>query len=727
MNKIDIHIHAALASNAENSEMMPSTAEEMLPYLAKKGVKKGILMSSGESGFMNNSDCMKISQKYPELYWCCNLDDVNPETVYIRMEEYKEAGAIGVGELMINKRLDSPILQSIFLAAEDLNMPIIIHMSPEEGYQYGIVDDSGLPLLEKVLIEHPYLKIVGHSQVFWNEISGDAPTDPEKRYDRGQGSVKPGGRLPELMRKYPNLYADLSAGSGYCAITRDEKFGLAFLEEFSDKLMFGTDTVSVNSNWNAPLAEWLEQKFQEGKLSEKTLEKICYKNAGRIFGIIIEQQETEILDTPCGKIKGIQEKDHMIFRGIRYATAERWKYPEIVRSWTGVYDATRYGNCSYQPRAFHSEALEQNNFYYKEFRKNEVYSYNDDCLFLNIWTPFESKELPVIVYIHGGAFIGGCGFEKHMNSPKWIKGNVIAVTINYRLGPFGFLCMEEAEKEAGHAGNYGLYDQVAALEWIRENIHSFGGDPNNITIMGQSAGAMSVEELCVSSGTDHLFKRAVMLSGGGTSPLFAGDCTVEENMKFGNAVFEATGCKTLDDMRKMKASSLFTCFFEQMSQQGASLSVISPAIDGILIKRSISESLISDDHRKIPYLLCTTSEDMVAKELFYAVRNWADAEEKIGNDNCYIAYFSRQLPGDDQGAWHSSDLWYWFGTFENCWRPMTEWDKKLSELMIQYLINFSKNGNPNGIGIPEWKKFSESNGKTMVFGNSEIEQKMVER
>ena len=227
----------------------------------------------------------------------------------------------------------------------------------------------------------------------------------------------------------------------------------------------------------------------------------------------------KVINTPCGQIKGTDCRipGVIAYKGIRYATAKRWEYPSLVESWDGIYDATKYGNCSYQPRSFYDEEYNgKKYFYYNEFRKGEAYTYDDDCLFLNIWTPETAtpgRKLPVLVYIHGGGFTGGCAHEKHFDDPIWPTNDVVAVTINYRLGPMGFMCLPELEAEAGHTGNYGLYDQMAALRWVKKNIESFGGDPDEVTIMGQSAGAMSVQHLCQSPLTDGLFNKAVMSSG----------------------------------------------------------------------------------------------------------------------------------------------------------------------------------------------------------------------
>ena len=206
-----------------------------------------------------------------------------------------------------------------------------------------------------------------------------------------------------------------------------------------------------------------------------------------------------IVNTPCGAVLGAKtDKGIIAYKGIRYATAGRFEYPKQVTAWEGMYDGRNYGACAYQPRAFYNEEeMPKKIFYYNEFRKGEKYEYSEDCLFLNIFTPEKiEKKLPVLIYIHGGGFTGGCGHEKHFDCPIWPKKGVIGVTLNYRLGPLGFAVLPKLQEEAGCTGNYGLYDQITAIAWVKNNIESFGGDPDNITIMGQSAGAMSVQQLC---------------------------------------------------------------------------------------------------------------------------------------------------------------------------------------------------------------------------------------
>ena len=286
MNKIDLHLHLTLNQLPKQNNMFISSAENMIPHLENLGIKKGVLMSGGEnqSPIGSNEENKAICEKYPEYFaWMCNIDPVDIDTVYDRLAKYKEEGAIGIGELMINKKINHPFLDKIFESAEKLELPVLFHMSPEEGFSYGVVDEPGLPLLEELLNKYPKLKVIGHSQSFWIEMSKDVPTDREGRNSWGEGKIVPGGRVPELFSKYPNLYGDLSANSGGQAIMRDSEFGLNFLEKYSDRLFFATDM--VNTDMVFPLGSWLDEQFKLGNITKDTYEKICYKNAQNIFGI----------------------------------------------------------------------------------------------------------------------------------------------------------------------------------------------------------------------------------------------------------------------------------------------------------------------------------------------------------------------------------------------------------------------------------------------------------
>lgn len=440
-----------------------------------------------------------------------------------------------------------------------------------------------------------------------------------------------------------------------------------------------------------------------------------------------------IIHTPCGEIEGTRCRTDGVtaYKGIRYATAERWKYPLQVTHWDGIYAATQYGACSYQPRAFYNEEdVPQKAFYYNEFRRGETYIYSEDCLFLNIWTPEDAtpdSKLPVLVYIHGGGFTGGCGHEKHFDGPIWPTKGVIGVTINYRLGPIGFACLPELAEEAGHTGNYGLYDQMTALKWVQDNIASFGGDPSQVTVMGQSAGAMSVQQLCLSPLTDGLISKAVMSSGGGINKLLNAS-PAENYYDFWHKVMEDTGCKTLLEFRALPIEKLFSSWQSLKTTDRKYAMVCSPCLDGTLLSEKAIDTVAAGRQRNIPYLIGTTSHDVMPPFLFQMAKNWCLTQNAQGKLPCYAWFFDRKLPGDTNGAWHSSDLWYWFGTLANGWRPFTDKDYTLSNQMTDYLTNFVKTGNPN-IGspdasagtrtansLPEWKPISSSQKKVLRLG-----------
>lgn len=299
MKITDIHVHTVKKRIPikNGNPMKPEShyiaePDEIRRTLEAQGITHAVLMSGGESEAQTshhlgafNDDCQRICAEHPGFFsWMCNPDTGNPETVYERLSALKHAGAVGVGELMTNEWLDSPFLSAVFDAAERLSMPVLCHMSPKPGFSYGVCDHAGLPLLEQVLRNHPDLIYIGHSQTFWTEISsGTAQMTVHERNGFGKGPVLSGGRVEALMDQYPNLYADLSAYSGSCAVMRDRDYGIHFLNKFRDRLMFGTDT--TNQYTVFPLLEYLKQLCADGKITEDTLRLIMEENAQRILGV----------------------------------------------------------------------------------------------------------------------------------------------------------------------------------------------------------------------------------------------------------------------------------------------------------------------------------------------------------------------------------------------------------------------------------------------------------
>ena len=428
-------------------------------------------------------------------------------------------------------------------------------------------------------------------------------------------------------------------------------------------------------------------------------------------------------NTPCGPITGCgcQWPGVAAYKGIRYATAGRWEYPTPVTRWEGTYQATAYGSACYQPRSFYDEAqVPEKAFYYNEFRRGEHYDYSEDCLFLNIWTPADAgpdAKLPVLFYIHGGGFTGGCGHEKHFDGPAWPTKGVVAVTVNYRLGPLGFLCLPELSAEAGHTGNYGLYDQLCALQWVHDNIAAFGGDPDRVTLMGQSAGAMSVQQLCLSPLTRGLAAGAVMSSGGGVGEEFAAT-PAPDHYAFWQAVMRRAGCADLAAFRALAPQALFAAWQQEKAADGGRMRT-APVIDGRLIPREGMAAARRGDQLPVPYLMGSTSEDIVPPIVHRMAKGWCRLQADQGRPAAYAWFFDRRLPGDGNGAWHSSDLWYWFGTLDHCWRPMTAKDRLLSEQMVQYLTNFARTGDPNGGGLPRWEAVRKGQSRVLRLGEGE--------
>ena len=232
-----------------------------------------------------------------------------------------------------------------------------------------------------------------------------------------------------------------------------------------------------------------------------------------------EDNTRVLLETSCGKLAGIDNGRCREFRGVRFARAGRFEYAEPVDGWDGVFDATAFGPACPQNRAVH-EHLEHptRRFYKREYREGQDFTYSEDCLNLNIYTPYDARNAPVIVYFYGGGFDSGINWESPFDGSALAGHGVVTVFANYRVGVLGYLTHADVYAAYGREGNFGLDDQLTAVRWVKAHIADFGGDPDNITLMGQSAGAMSVQYLCLNPAHKGLFRRAVMLSGAGRFP-----------------------------------------------------------------------------------------------------------------------------------------------------------------------------------------------------------------
>lgn len=295
---IDIHVHTRLFPGPERlSGGTYATPEQLIAMLRPHGVKRAVILPgvSPECQYIPQSigEVLAICEKYPDFF--IPFMNVDPRAVGNSpdadlghlMRYWKERGCKGIGELTASLRFDDPMMENLFRHAEENGLPLTFHIAPKMGGFYGIVDDLGLPGLDGALRKFPALKIIGHSQPFWAEISGDLTEDLRNTYPTGK--VAPGGATVRLFREHPNLYGDLSPakGSGYNAIARDPDFGYAFLEEFQDRLLFGTDICDPRNPLD--LIFFLNEAVENGRISRDAYEKICFRNAQELLGVSIEE------------------------------------------------------------------------------------------------------------------------------------------------------------------------------------------------------------------------------------------------------------------------------------------------------------------------------------------------------------------------------------------------------------------------------------------------------
>lgn len=426
-----------------------------------------------------------------------------------------------------------------------------------------------------------------------------------------------------------------------------------------------------------------------------------------------------------GIIEGTTGEHGSVFLGVPYARpplgALRFRAPQPPQCWDGVRPAKQFSHRAWQ--------MVPMGFYEKEFFANPDYvpAMDEDCLYLNIWTPAKSAEekLPVAFWVHGGAFINGFGSEMEFDGAAFAGRGVILVTINYRLGAFGFLATPEitAENE-GIVGNLGILDQIAALKWVRENIAAFGGDPERVTIFGQSAGSMSCQTLASSPLTKGLFSGVILQSGGGYKDSIKRDLTPEKAYEIGEKFLHFCGAKTLAEMRaltpeKMMDAAIKT--FEALVMHGLPFY---PVVDGHVLTVGYDASIEQGLIHNVPFMAGSTRDDLQDGGTAFN-KHCIDLSlqlEQLGRKPAYIYYFSQLPQGDDAGAFHSSELWYVFGTLERSWRPKTAGDYIVSETLTDYWANFVKTGNPNSSGLPIWRACSAADSYVQVLNDETLKR-----
>lgn len=422
------------------------------------------------------------------------------------------------------------------------------------------------------------------------------------------------------------------------------------------------------------------------------------------------------IKTDCGTVCGFEKDGCNVFLGVPYAKAGRFEYAEPVTSWAqwadkdGVLDATRFGNACPQMRTYHEHLeIAERMFYHREFRDGLAFDYDEDCLNLNIWTPGDAEPsgtgsalYPVLIFIHGGGFDSGANSESPFDGSCYAKRGIVCIFINYRVGIFGYLTHPEIQNRYGRNGNFGLDDQLTAIRWIRKNIGAFGGDVENITVAGQSAGAISIQYLCLNHQNKGLFKNALMISGGGKFPDFALPRPGKQTCSYWKAFMQAAGINTgseeadFEALKAMDARKIFDALDEFKLTRKDNTYNTMPVIDGVLIEDAV-QTLIKNP-LKINYMLGYTNCDLYAPLMALIGHKFARA------NNGYVYFFDVNPKGEDnRKAFHSSDLRFILGTLEKSWRPYDDNDKKIAELMQDYIAAFVKTGDPNGGERKEWK------------------------
>ena len=407
--------------------------------------------------------------------------------------------------------------------------------------------------------------------------------------------------------------------------------------------------------------------------------------------------ETKTISTKCGGVKGIVTEDAYIFQGIPFATAGRFEYPVQVSDFNGDFDAT--GKPLEFPQ-FSTYNDDSNRFYTKEFRAGETFEYAESPLTLNIITPKDAENCPVLIFIHGGGFFTGKQSENPFGtSTEYAKRGVILVSISYRLNVFALYRCE----------NYFLYDQITAINWVKDNISDFGGDSGNITLMGQSAGALSIFQLLYTDRLKGIIKGAVLMSGAGFFPKFGDGLSREKAKPFWDLVMKEAGCDSEEQMKTVDAGKLWRAWWDTKAKHG-NIHHLQPGIDGVMIPCQPSEIKKSGKMLDIPLMVGVTGQDMLAAIIiFNMAKDFAIWSDKRGRKPVYNYYFNRILPGNLYKAYHASDLWYMFGNMDRCWRPFTKEDYALKDKMVDSVVSFVRTQNPG------WEPYTRKNRKFRHF------------
>jgi len=484
----------------------------------------------------------------------------------------------------------------------------------------------------------------------------------------------------------------------------------------------------------------------------------------KLMAPLLLSDEKPIANTNAGKVAGFKEGNINVFKGIPFAAPPvgelRWKAPQPIKPWSGVKDCIQFAASPMQfdPVPFMCWS--------EEFLipKKPI---DEDCLYLNVWAKNTATKKPVLVYIYGGGFVSGGAGCAIYDGKEMAEKDVVFVSINYRVGVFGFLAHPELTKESGYgaSGNYALLDMIASLKWVKENIAAFGGDPNQVTIAGQSAGAFAVNHLCASPLAKGLFKGAIAQSGGSvlTSALRP-TTSLQQAENMGLDFAKKLNARSIEDLRKLSAQNIFNAkqgltypiedgyvlpssiadIYANGKQNDVALilgwnlddKVTGPPVKAEAYKQQLQKQFGTNADKVLQYypatndVIAAASQDNLSRDGFFGVQGyaWANAQLLKGKSNVFVYNFNRKLPSysaaSNFGAFHTGEVPYVFNNLKTVNRPWEEIDIQLADQVSNYWVNFVKTGNPNGTNLTIWPAYNAQKEQVLII-NKQTEAKLM--
>ena len=480
-----------------------------------------------------------------------------------------------------------------------------------------------------------------------------------------------------------------------------------------------------------------------------------YKIWQKLLTPLLLSDEKPIANTNAGKVAGFKEGNINVFKGIPFAAPPvgelRWKAPQPIKPWSGVKECIQFAASPMQfdPVPFMCWS--------EEFLipKKPI---DEDCLYLNVWAKNTATKKPVLVYIYGGGFVSGGAGCAIYDGKEMAEKDVVFVSINYRVGVFGFLAHPELTKESGYgaSGNYALLDMIASLKWVKENIAAFGGDPNQITIAGQSAGAFAVNHLCASPLAKGLFKGAIAQSGGSvlTSALRP-TTSLQQAENMGLDFAKKLNARSIEDLRKLSAQNIFNAkqgltypiedgyvlpssiadIYVNGKQNDVALilgwnlddKVTGPPVSAEAYKQQLQKQFGTNADKVLQYypatndVIAAASQDNLSRDGFFGVQGyaWANAQLLKGKSNVFVYNFNRKLPSysaaSNFGAFHTGEVPYVFNNLKTVNRPWEDIDIQLADQLSSYWVNFVKSGNPNGGNLTHWPAYTTEKDQVLII------------